>query len=217
MLNESKGNAKKTWDVIKELTNIKRRSDVQPSKLTLNNYDTVSKPQIIAKEFNRFFVNIGKEIAASIQPNISNSAECSVGGMKKITNSIFLLPSCQQEVFNIIKELKNRKARKALDIEIKFIKLANPIISFFLSELFNLCLSTGTYPDLMKVAEVIPIFKKGQKDKMTNYRPITLLSQFNEIFEKLLHSRLYSLVKDNLGLEKIILLLWQYATFMTNY
>ena len=137
--------------------------------------------------------------------------------MKKITNSIFFLPSCQQEVFNIIKELKNRKARKALDIEIKFIKLANPIISFFLSELFNLCLSTGTYPDLMKVAEVIPIFKKGQKDKMTNYRPISLLSQFNEVFEKLLHSRIYSLVKDNLGLEKIILLLWQYATFMTNY
>ena len=88
-------------------------------------------------------------------------------------------------MFNIIKELKNRKARRTLDIETKFIKHANPIISFFLSELFNLCLSTGTYPDLMKVAEVIPIFKKGEKDKMTNYRPISLLSLFNKIFEKL--------------------------------
>ena len=65
-------------------------------------------------------------------------------GNEKITNSIFLLPSCQQEVFNIIKELKNRKGRRALDIETKFIKLANPIISFFLSELLNLCVSTGT-------------------------------------------------------------------------
>ena len=77
-------------------------------------------------------------MAASIQPNNSYSAECSVGGMKK-NNSIFLLPCCQQEVFNIFKELKNRKARKTLDIETKFIKHANPIISFFLSELFNLC------------------------------------------------------------------------------
>ena len=146
----------KTWDLINELTNIKRRSNVQPSKLTLNNYDTVSEPQIIAEEFNRFFVNIGKEMAASFQPNDSNSAECSVGEKKKITNSIFLLPSCQQEVFNLIKELKNRKATRTLDIETKFIKLANLIISFFLSELFNLCLRrpTGTYPDLMKVAEV---------------------------------------------------------------
>ena len=86
-------------------------------------------------------------------------------GMKKIANSIFPLPSCQQEVFNIIKELKNRKARRTLDIETKFIKLTNPIISFFLRELFNLCLSTGTYPDLMKVAEVIPIFRTGKKTK----------------------------------------------------
>ena len=151
LLNDNKGNAKKTWDVINELTNIKRRSNVQPSKLTLNNDNTVSEPQIIAEEFNRFFVNIGKEMAASIQPNDSNSAECSVGEKKKISNSIFLLPSCQQEVFNLIKELKNRKATRTLDIETKFIKLANPIISFFLSELFNLCLRTGTYPDLMKV------------------------------------------------------------------
>ena len=82
LLNGNKGNAKKTWDVIKELTNIKRRSNVQPSKLTLNNYDTVTEPQIIAEEFNRFFVNIGKEMAASIQPNNSNSAECSVGEWK---------------------------------------------------------------------------------------------------------------------------------------
>ena len=70
--------------------------------------------------------------------------------------------SFQQEVFYIIKELKNRKARRTLDIETKFIKHANPIVSFFLSELFYLYLSTGIYPDLMKVAEVFPIFKKGE-------------------------------------------------------
>ena len=70
-------------------------------------------------------------------------------------------------------------------------------------ELFNLCTRTGTYPDLMKVAEVIPIFKKGQEHKLTNYRPISLLSQFNKIFEKLLRSRIYSyLSKFNLFSER---------------
>ena len=84
LLNGNKGNAKKTWDVIKELTNIKRRSNVQPSKLTLNNYDAVTEPQIKAEEFNSFFINIGKEMAAStLHLNNSNSAECSVGRKKK--------------------------------------------------------------------------------------------------------------------------------------
>ena len=49
---------------------------------------------------------------------------------KKITNFFFFLPSCQQEVFNLIEALKNRKAKRTLDIETKIIKLANPIISF---------------------------------------------------------------------------------------
>ena len=48
------------------------------------------------------------------------------------------------------------------------------------------------YPNSLKVAEEIPIFKKGEQDKTTYYRPISLLSQFNKIFEKLLYSRIYS-------------------------
>ena len=58
--------------------------------------------------------------------------------------------------------------------------------------MFNVCLSEGTYPDLLKIAEVIPIFKKGEHNKMTNYRPISLLSKFNKIFDKLLYIRIYS-------------------------
>ena len=66
LLNENKGNAKKTWDVINELTKIKRRSNIQPSKLTLNTDETVTEPQIIAEDFNSFFVNLGNETTASI-------------------------------------------------------------------------------------------------------------------------------------------------------
>ena len=58
--------------------------------------------------------------------------------------------------------------------------------------MFNVCLSEGTYPDLLKIAEVVPIFKKGKRYKMTNYRPISLLLQFNKIFEKLLYICIYS-------------------------
>ena len=73
-----------------------------------------------------------------------------------------------------------------------FIKYANPIISKFLSDMLNVCLSEGTYPDLLKIANVVSIFKKGERNKMTNYRPILLLLQFNMIFKKLLYIRIYS-------------------------
>ena len=72
-----------------------------------------------------------------------------------------------------------------------------------MSEIFNLCLTTGTYPNAITEAEVIPIFKKGDRDKTSNYRPISLLSQFNKIFEKMLHSRIYAFVlKFNLLSDK---------------
>ena len=54
--------------------------------------------------------------------------------------SIFLFPCSPQEVFNTIKLLKNRKATRTSDIETKFIKYANPVISKYVSFLFYYCL-----------------------------------------------------------------------------
>ena len=48
------------------------------------------------------------------------------------------------------------------------------------------------YPDSLKATKLIPIFKKGEPVKIANYSPISLLSQFNKIFEKLLYSQIYS-------------------------
>ena len=115
------------------------------------------------------------------------------------SNSFFRSPCSSQEVFDLIKKSKNKKAKRTLDTETKFIKYANPVLSVYLSELFNLCVKEETYPDPLKIAEVIPILKKGDRSKTTNYRPISILSQFNKIFEKLLYTRLYSyLIRYNL-------------------
>jgi len=60
-------------------------------------------------------------------------------------------------------------------------------------------LSEGIYPDALEISEVIPIFKKGDRDKTANYRPISPLLQFNKIYEKFIYVRIYSyLIKFNL-------------------
>ena len=137
---------------------------------------------LIAEEFNSYFVNIGKSMANAISPG--SAWNFNFSATSKNSNSLFLTPSCPQEVFNVIKKLKTKKARRTNDVETAFVKYTNPVIFKFLSDMFNVCLSESTYPDLLKIAEVVPIFKKGERHKMTNYRPILFLSQFNKVFEK---------------------------------
>ena len=78
------------------------------------------------------------------------------------------------------------------DIPTKFLKMAKTVLAPFLSVVLNKCMVKGVYPNSLKVAQVIPVHKKGDKSACTNYRPISLLLQFNKIFERILHCRLYS-------------------------
>ena len=55
-----------------------------------------------------------------------------------------------------------------------------------------MCIAQGVFPDCLKIAEVIPIFKKGDHNLATNYCPISILSQFDKIFEKLIYIRISS-------------------------
>ena len=72
---------------------------------------------------------------------------------------------------------------------LKFIK----IICHPLKEIINLSFSTGIYPTQLKLVKVIPTFKnKGDPLLVSNYRPISLLSNVNKIFERIIHKRLYS-------------------------
>jgi len=61
-----------------------------------------------------------------------------------------------------------------------------------LSHICNRMLSTGTFPDRLKYSEIKPMYKKGNKTQITNYRPISLLPVFSKIFEKVLYKRLYN-------------------------
>jgi len=64
-----------------------------------------------------------------------------------------------------------------------------------LSKLFNVAVIQGTFPNCFKVAEIIPIYKNGNASKVINYRPISLLSQFDKIKKKLIYNRLISNLK----------------------
>ena len=68
-------------------------------------------------------------------------------------------------------------------------------VSIPLSKIFNLSMQTGIHPDCLKLVMVIPIHKKGPKLEVGNYRPISLLSNMNELLEKIIHERTYSFLE----------------------
>ena len=81
----------------------------------------------------------------------------------------------------------------------KVIKLAAPVIYKQLTELFNLSLKSGEYPDDWKLAKVFPVFKAGERNDPNNYRPISILSTISRVFEKLVYEQIYNyLIKHNL-------------------
>ena len=191
---KNKNDAQKIWKGINELANLKQKREIKPSRLQLKNGDIITDPNSICTAINNYFVNIGPEMAKNI-PSPSNTTFSSIDNDKikpSLQNSIFLQPSTSQEVTTVIHSLKENKAKRVFDVDTKFIKLSNNVISPIISKLFNACLTQGEFPNCLKTAEVIPIYKKGDHSVAANYRPISLLSQFHKIFERLLYNRLYS-------------------------
>ena len=71
------------------------------------------------------------------------------------------------------------------------------IVSATLAEIMNMSVQTGVYPFKLKHAKVIPVYKTGDRTEPGNYRPISLLSVFNRLFERLMHKRLTSFIAKN--------------------
>ena len=88
--------------------------------------------------------------------------------------------------------LSSNKACGPSSISTSLLKTLKGVLSIPLQLLFNCSFSTGLVPDQFKVARVVPIHKKGSSFLVSNYRPISLLSIFNKVIEKLMYNRIIS-------------------------
>ena len=75
--------------------------------------------------------------------------------------------------------------------------MTSEIISPLVSETFNCCVIEGVFPSTLKLAKVVSVFKNGLETQTNNYRPVSLLSPFAKLFEKLILSRLNSFLDRN--------------------
>ena len=89
------------------------------------------------------------------------------------------------EIISLIRNLNPNNATGSDGISGQMLPLCDDSVIFLLKIIFRNILLTSTYPDVWKLANVIPIFKKGDKQLIKNYRPISLLSIYGKIFNNL--------------------------------
>ena len=96
-----------------------------------------------------------------------------------------------------MQQLNPNKAPGPENISVKFLRVLSTIISPYLSNIFYKCFEYGEYPDALKNAKIIPIHKARQKDVVSSYRPISLISLLSKVFEKLLYIGLTKFFSKN--------------------
>jgi hypothetical protein len=189
------GNMKKTWALINDLrgkskTNIKA-SFIIDGKL-------VNDRRKISNGFNEFFSSVARKLNVKLNSSkLANEITCNVDYLdylrSRVSSSIFLSPCSSSEIELKVKEFENDKAS---DISVTLLKKCMPHISWQLANFFNNFMKRGTFPRVLKIGKVTPVFKKGDSQIFDNYRPICMLPIFGKLLEKLIYSRLYNFMSS---------------------
>ena len=186
-------NLRNTWRGIKSIINISSKSGT-PSTLLVQN-QLISDPKQIANEFNTYF----SKVAENLQSKIHTQGQDFRKYMDNPNeHTVFLAPTSPLEVLNIITLNIRNKATGPQSIPFTILHLIKNIIAQPLSDILNLSFQTGIYIDQLKISRVTPVFKeKGSNLSTENHRPISLLSNINKIFEKIMYKRIYEFLEKH--------------------
>ena len=179
---------KRTWDITREALGTRKIKVGIPNYFKVDAQNIVG-PQNIANGFNMFFSSIANELANNITATTKHFSEFL--GARMVDNFIFA-PVTPQLIKIIVSKLKPKRSTGPDNISTKLLKEILPTIILPLCHIFNLSLQTGFIPVRFKTAKVIPIYKSGDKHLFTNYRPISLLSSFSKIIEKIVAQQIYA-------------------------
>ena len=174
------------WKIVNHFFNKQVSSDIPPLQDT-DKDELIYSPDKKAELFNSFFVKQSCINGADDDP-------------PDIQDNGLVAPAMMfthELVYNILKDLDQRKAVGPDLVHNKLLVKAKGIISGPLAQLFNRSLDEATFPKLWKTAHVTPIHKKGDKSLCTNYRPISLLSCVGKVMEKCIQKHVFSYLKEN--------------------
>ena len=193
LLTKSTNKTKTTWNIINENIN-KRHGRQDISSININGVITQNN-EVIANTFNSYYSSVAQHITKNFgNSNSVGNKHNPVNYLRNILKQPLPLDKLKfvspEEIENVAKSLKAKESHGYDEIPTKVIKQSIAYISSPLAYICNLMLSSGIFPTRLKFAEIKPLYKKGERTDITNYRPISLLPSFSKIFEKIIFRRL---------------------------
>lgn len=190
-LEEGAGNSKKVWKVINSV--LGKHKNKQLNDNFIHNNNEINDPQIIADQFNSYFINVGKNLAENIEDsNISFNSYLH----NRQESTFTMSPITSDELISTVNNL--RDSSPGCDgVPMNILRSVVPLLSPVLLHLCNKSFSTGVFPDQLKIAKVLPIHKSGDKRLFNNHRPISVLPAISKILEKLMYNRISEFCTTN--------------------
>ena len=186
-------NSKKTWSEINSIIN--NKSKVNSINCLLIDNAMNSNPASISKAFNSYYASVADSIRMKIPDSYKHFSDFLPS---RNSSSIFLEPCDAIEVLRSLNLLNLDKATGPFSIPGRILELLKHDICKPLSILINLSFTTGVFPTALKLAKVIAVYKnKGSPLRCSNYRPISLLSNIDKIYEKILYKRLHNFLTQH--------------------
>ena len=185
---KSIGDVKGTWKIINK--NIKNQASSK--KLIIKENGVILDQKDIPSRFMNYFANIPFETIRKINP-------VNVNALSYLKNSppntFFMTPIINKDIESAISSLKNCNGVHSISTLV--LKESMSVLSEPLSFVLNLCIKQGYFPSELKTGCITPIFKKGNKYSIDNYRPVCSLSQFSKIFEKIIYKHMMKFIQEN--------------------
>ena len=150
---------------------------------------------LTADFINKFFTNIGPELAKGHSKNWRYYGEIAQNSINEFTTNA-------DEITKLCKEINTMKSSGLDEISSKICKDAFLVLTEQLVSMFNNSLDSSTFPESWKIAKVVPLFKGGDREKVGNYRPVSLLPLPGKIMEKIVHKKVSSFWDNNEFLTK---------------
>ena len=174
------------WDNVNLIINKKRpSSNIDSLKVHDKN---LQQPASISNALNKYFCNVPTYLASKL-PKVDRHFS---SYMKREKCTFYFTKVNEVEIFLLLESIDTKKSFGIDKVHPLLLSTAALEIFRPLTHIINLTLKQGIFPDSLKTAKVIPIFKQGSRSSCDNYRPISVLSALSKVFERCIFNQLLS-------------------------